>query len=90
LRHCLALAASPLLDAVSGREIATDILAALAVGATMLVMAITNTEHPPAAGTALGLSLSPWDGEAALSVLVMVLMLIAIQRAVRGRLINLL
>lgn len=31
----------------------------LAVGATMLLMIITNTEHPPAAGTALGLVVSP-------------------------------
>ncbi|MFQ6079107.1 MAG: HPP family protein [Thermodesulfobacteriota bacterium] len=31
----------------------------LAVGATMLLMVITNTEHPPAAGTALGLIVSP-------------------------------
>lgn len=30
----------------------------LAVGATMLLMIITNTEHPPAAGTALGLVVS--------------------------------
>lgn len=31
----------------------------LAVGATMLLMVITNTEHPPAAGTALGLIVLP-------------------------------
>ncbi|MFH1821048.1 MAG: HPP family protein [Methanobacteriota archaeon] len=31
----------------------------LAVGITMLLMIVTNTEHPPAAGTALGLALFP-------------------------------
>lgn len=31
----------------------------LAVGTTTLLMVITNTEHPPAAGTALGIVVSP-------------------------------
>ncbi len=35
--------------------IVTDIFAATAVGTSMLVMAATETEHPPAAGTVLGL-----------------------------------
>lgn len=34
---------------------------ALAVGAAVLLMAITNTEHPPAAGTALGMASREFD-----------------------------
>jgi len=38
----------------AGSVLAQDGVYALAVGGAMFVMAITNTEHPPAAGTALG------------------------------------
>jgi CBS-domain-containing membrane protein len=34
------------------------VLCALAVGCSMLVMALTDTEHPPAAGTALAVALA--------------------------------
>ncbi len=37
----------------------TNIAAAVGVGVVMLVMADTDTEHPPAAGTVLGLILAP-------------------------------
>jgi CBS-domain-containing membrane protein len=40
-------------------NLVTGIAAALAVGVSMLVMAATDTEHPPAAGTVLGLTLAP-------------------------------
>jgi CBS-domain-containing membrane protein len=43
---------TPLLAQLHDPHIAT---ASLAVGCSMLGMAITNTEHPPAAGLALGL-----------------------------------
>jgi CBS-domain-containing membrane protein len=36
-----------------------DVAAAFGVGVAMLVMAATDTEHPPAAGTVLGLILAP-------------------------------
>lgn len=34
---------------------------AVGVGGLILLMAVTNTEHPPAAGTVLGVSMEPWD-----------------------------
>ncbi len=37
----------------------TDVAAAVGVGVAMLVMAATDTEHPPAAGTVLRLILAP-------------------------------
>ena len=36
----------------------------LSVGLSMLFMAVTNTEHPPAAGTALGLVIIGWTPSA--------------------------
>lgn len=36
-------------------------LGAIAVGGASLLMVWTNTEHPPAAGLALGLVLNDWD-----------------------------
>jgi SAM-dependent methyltransferase len=40
-------------------SLVTDVAAAVGVGIVMLVMAATDTEHPPAAGTVLGLTLAP-------------------------------
>ena len=36
-----------------------DLTLALAVGMLILVMAVTDTEHPPAAGTVMGVALQP-------------------------------
>ena len=43
------------------RSIVLHLSLALAVGGSMLLMAITNTEHPPAAGTALGMASREFD-----------------------------
>ncbi|MFC1938398.1 HPP family protein [Chloroflexota bacterium] len=37
------------------------IIAAISVGLTIFLMVITQTEHPPAAGTALGLVVEEWS-----------------------------
>jgi CBS-domain-containing membrane protein len=42
-------------------EFATIIVYAFSVGLSLLIMTITNTEHPPAAGTALGLAAYGWS-----------------------------
>ena len=47
----------------------------MAVGLTIFIMVITNTEHPPAAGLALGLVLNSWDITTLASVLIAVLLL---------------
>ena len=56
---------------------------ALAVGGAMLLMAITNTEHPPAAGTALGMASREFDILIFLSIIGAVIMLGAIKLALR-------
>ena len=48
---------------------AFDLLAALSVGVTMFMMAVTNTEHAPAAGTSLRLVLVGWNVQIVVFVL---------------------
>ena len=40
---------------------ASVVFGAIAIGCAMLVMVITDTEHPPAAALALGYVLNEWD-----------------------------
>ena len=37
------------------------VLLAISVGILIITMAITDTEHPPAAGTVLGVATKAWD-----------------------------
>ena len=53
-------------------------------------MVVTNTEHLPAAGTALGLVVSGWDPSGILFVLFGALMLSSVHMLLRPRLTNLL
>ena len=46
---------------LSGERIFLHFSLAVAVGLSVLLMAITNTEHPPAAGTALGMASREFD-----------------------------
>ncbi len=66
-----------------------DIMAALAVGMGILVMVVTNTEHPPAAGTALGLVIYEWAWSAVVFILLSALILSVIRIALRPKLVNL-
>ena len=60
-----------------------NIVYALAVGGAMLLMAITNTEHPPAAGTALGMASREFDILIFLSIIGAVMMLGVIKLVLR-------
>jgi len=60
-----------------------DFVYAFAVGGAMLVMAVTNTEHPPAAGTALGVVIAGFSLPVVLGVVVGVGVLTLIQRLLR-------
>lgn len=65
-----------------------DVLAAMSVGLGILVMVATDTEHPPAAGTALGLVIS-WSLSAVLFIMVSALVLSAVRLALRKKMVNL-
>ncbi len=71
-------------DAFLGdRTILLNFSLALAVGLSMLLMAITNTEHPPAAGTAIGMATREFDILIFLSIIGAVVMLAVIKLALR-------
>ena len=59
---------------------------AFAVGLAMLLMAITNTEHPPAAGTALGMASREFDILIFLSIIGAVALLAVMKLALRPHL----
>jgi CBS-domain-containing membrane protein len=66
-----------------------SLFGALAVAISIFIMTMTNTEHPPAAGAALGIAL---DGIEPMGILIMLLavgILVAIKYALRRWMINL-
>ena len=67
----------------------TDIMAALSVGLGILAMVATNTEDPPAAGTALGLVVHDWSWSAVVFILSSALILSVLRVVLRPRMINL-
>jgi CBS-domain-containing membrane protein len=85
---CVAGVASQVNEGIDTREL-RDVVTALAVGLALAVMAVTHTEHVPAAGATLGLTLTGWSWEAAASTLFLIVLLIAQHAAFRGRLVNL-
>ena len=66
-----------------------DVLAVLSVGLSILIMVFTDTQHPPAAGTALGLAVGGWFPSAIVIVLVGAVMLSVVHQFLRPRLVNL-
>ena len=71
-------------------NLVTSVAAALAVGLSILIMVATNTEHPPAAGVALGIVIDPWQWSAIAFVLIGALALSVIRVILKPRMINLL
>ena len=67
-----------------------DLSLAVSVGLLILGMAITDTEHPPAAGTVLGMATRPWDTQTFMIIIGAVLLLAVIQRLLRSHLRDLL
>ena len=49
--------------------VAESVIHAIAVGLSIFIMVLTNTEHPPAAGTALGVAIEGLSRRLALSIL---------------------
>lgn len=66
------------------------VAAAVAVGLSIFVMVVTDTEHAPAAGTALGLVIPDWTWSAVVFIIVAVLALSALKVILGPRLVNLL
>lgn len=66
------------------------VLGGLSVGLAIFLMVITDTEHPPAAGVALGLVLNPWDPSALIPVLGGVMIMSILRYLLKSLLRNLL
>lgn len=79
--HLVGLAAGSLFALIPVYSpLAQDSVYAIAVGSAMLAMAVTNTEHPPAAGTALGVVIAGFSIEVVLGVVIGVGVLAGIHR----------
>ena len=66
-----------------------DIAAALSVGLRALLMVITNTEHPPAAGAAFAIVIDLWSRSAILFVMSSAIILSVVRIILRPKLLNL-
>jgi len=71
---------------ITNWEFTTLCVYALAVGLSLFLMTITNTEHPPAAGTALGIVAQPWSYQIVIFVLLSVVGLAIVRRLLGSRL----
>ncbi len=67
-----------------------ELLGAVATGLAIFVMVVTNTEHPPAAGAALGIVIRPWDWRTVVVTMVGIVALMLVKRLLKPVLIDLL
>lgn len=65
------------------------VFGSLAVGVSIFIMAVTNTEHAPAAGIALGLVISKWDYLTIIFIICAVLWLIGIKLLLKKHMMDL-
>ncbi len=77
-------------ESISDATWFNDLLGAIAVGLVVLIMSVTNTEHAPAAGTALGLGIDGAPGEAVLFIITAAVLVAAARIVLGPRLQNLL
>ena len=76
----------PIQEFLTQNELLLHLSLALAVGLSMLLMAITNSEHPPAAGTALGMASREFDLLIFFSIIGAVVLLAVMKLALRPQL----
>ena len=84
------MALPALSPALEDSRLLFDSLAALTVGLSIAVMVVTDAEHPPAAGAALGLVVQGWTLSSVGVILIGAVTLSLIRVALRPRLVNLL
>ena len=89
LCHYLSLA-PPLAQLPVFEETSCIVFGALAVGLAIFVMVVTDTEHPPAAGLALGLVLEEYSLTTVVVALVGIVSLSVVKAALKPALKNLL
>ena len=82
----LLLFASPIETFLDDLSPVRNLSLAVSVGLLILAMAVTDTEHPPAAGTVLGMATRPWELETAGIIIGAVLLLALIKYFLRSHL----
>lgn len=70
-------------------EMSLIIFGAIAVGLAIFIMAVTNTEHPPAAGIALGLVINTWDWMTIIFILCAISWLTGVRKILKPYLMDL-
>lgn len=65
------------------------IFGAIAIGFAIFIMAVTNTEHAPAAGIALGLVINRWDYLTIIFIVIAIIWLASIRLILKGYLMDL-
>ena len=70
-------------------QLSLTIFASLAVGIAMFIMAVTNSEHAPAAGIALGLVLNEWDYVTIIFILGAILWMAGVRKLLKPLLMDL-
>ncbi|MCD6461998.1 MAG: HPP family protein, partial [Thermoplasmata archaeon] len=63
--------------------------ASLSVGLSTLLMVVTDTEHPPAGGTAIWVAVYGWNNMEVFFIIATAVLLAAIGRLLEGRLMDL-
>ena len=77
---------TPVAAFLEGTDVFRNLAYACVVGLSVLLMAITNAEHPPAAATAIGMASREWEAAIFGSIIGAVLMLALIKLALRSHL----
>ena len=79
----------PTNDFFIGTEMSLIVFGAIAVGIAIFTMVVTNTEHPPAAGIALGLVINPWTWVTIVFILSAIIWLTGIRKILKPHLMDL-
>jgi len=83
--HAVGIICGALGSLAAGPESSHAVVAyALAVGLSIFVMVVTDTEHPPASGTALGIAIAGFSWGIALAVVTAAVLLAAAHRLLRS------
>ncbi|MFC2025043.1 HPP family protein [Chloroflexota bacterium] len=73
----------PLGELFKGREFILWVAVGLSIGLSIFLMTITNTEHPPAAGTAIGIVAHEWSYDTIIFILVFAVSLAVVRRLLK-------
>lgn len=81
---CYFLSMFPLMTSIfATQETSYIAFGALSVGIAIFLMVITDTEHPPAAGMALGLVINRWDHMTIVFILCSVILMAAVKKLLK-------